>query len=115
MTSNNAQYRQGQKDQKRPQPAEQLLEIVRRARQHRVDGVAGHAFEVIANHSEVMLEMADDAFNPGAATETMFGDSPFMRRCLPRGASWHVEFPSSQQTSGLGIPCRRLPERAFCP
>lgn len=92
MTSNHAKYRQSQQGEKFPQLAEQMLEVVRRARQHRVGGVAGHAFEIIAYHSEVMFEMANRSFNPSAATEAMLSDLSFMGRRLPRWTSWHMNF-----------------------
>lgn len=66
---------------KKHEPAEQQAEVVSDGGEDGIDGVAAGMGEVIAVHSVVGFEMADDGFDGGSSFELTFdglGDASFL-------------------------------------
>lgn len=54
-------------EQQKPQPSDKASEVVSGGGEHGIDGVACGVGEIVAAHAMVVLEMADDRLDGGAA------------------------------------------------
>ena len=70
---------QQQGAQKAPEPGQEQAEVVAGSGENRVDAVAVAALEIVATHTVIFLEMADDGLDGSSAPHLAangFGDTP---------------------------------------